>query len=189
MKICNNEYDRILAEYQDDTVMNWEEFIDNEVQNAEVEMMNYVTFGKVYQSLPRAGQLILLAEAINLAAKVHDYSLYYFKPLVIFAAAKEGAFLWFGEDENYNDVAYLWHNSVGTASFHGVDSIWDFPDDIKDTIGYQNWNFPWSGITRQWAAFDVLVSKELLEQFAVATRPRKTPLSAKEIALRFPLVA
>lgn len=115
---------------------------------------------------------VLIAEAVNLGAKVIDYDLYRIKPAVIVSAWKNGAQFGF----NKGDGTYtLFHPSVGAASFH--DPSEEIRYIIEDLLGEKipEWPHEWSGIYRQDEAFDLLKDfferKGLLENMAQRTTP------------------
>lgn len=109
---------------------------------------------------------ILLAEAINWAAKTIDYSFYEVKEMVwIEAAQRNGVQCGWADD----DTLALFHPAVGTAHAHRIDP-WH---PLAEGIGV--WPHEWSGVRRQEWAFELLASgeeaRELRKEFALATTP------------------
>lgn len=116
-----------------------------------------------------ASSAVAITEAINLAAKTHAEGCYALKPDMIVAAWKLGADFGIGDDDAY----FLGTPSVGVASFH----------DPGDVVGYlvlqvlneqiPIWESPWSGLTRQEDAHDILhdlnTGGSLVEQYVQAT--------------------
>jgi len=102
---------------------------------------------------------IMIAEAVNLAAKVIDDGFYELKPKVIDAAAEMGARGGWGEDGAF----YLYHESVGVASFH---------DPWCEIGSGGEWHTPWSEVTRQELAFQLLVDENLRREVALKTSPK-----------------
>lgn len=116
-----------------------------------------VAIGK---TLPFQARAVLVAEAVNWAAKVINPEYYNIKPLVIDEVAGMPEVLsgW-GED----DCFYLFHQEVGTASFH---------DPNGDIATQGSWDFPWSGVGRQEFVFDLLAEDwEKLWLIKEATTP------------------
>lgn len=130
-----------------------------------------VDFGESYRQSSLAGQAILMAEAVNWAAKSIDSAFYSAKPSAIVSAIALGAQFWDSEDECGNLVTYLYTPEVGTASFHraGV-SHW-----IYTQYDYQHLQdeTPWSGWWRQDLAFNFLTDPQLMRFYAWATSPRE----------------
>ncbi len=102
---------------------------------------------------------LLTAEAVNWAAKTIDWWYYSLKPYVVEAAAhlpniESG----WGQDSCF----YLYTEGAGTAAFH----------DPYNQINVGGcWLFPWSRVSRQELAFDLLRDDELLLQIAFSTQP------------------
>jgi len=102
---------------------------------------------------------VLVAEAVNLAAKVVSPSFYDFKAACFdWAAEQRGVISGWGADEAF----YLYHPEVGVVCAHD-------PNEEIETEGY--WPHPWHGVERQSYAFEQLTDHELLEYFREATRP------------------
>ncbi len=83
---------------------------------------------------------ILIAEAVNLAAKTHDYTFYELKPAVFVQVAQEGkdAGVFIHHEPNEGTWS-LGHSDVGVVNFH------DPNNEIKyaiDEIGSENIKFP-----------------------------------------------
>ena len=95
---------------------------------------------------------VAFAEAVNLSAKTYNSNMYTLKPAVIVAAWKVGATFGVGED----DAHYLFDPYVGTASFHNPDGSIEYIVENKLGEKVPEWQYKWSGVTRQYEAFDVL---------------------------------
>lgn len=130
---------------------------------------DFVEFGDAYYGVSVAARYILVAEAVNWAAKVIDYQYYQYKNLILYAATVCGGTIdWFAQDEFGNDVYYIYHKEVGTASFHQFwENGWEF-----DHGSPRKFRAEWSGWYRQDQAFDLLVDRDLLKLYAWGTRPR-----------------
>lgn len=107
----------------------------------------------------RVEDAILIAEAVNLAAKVIDPEFYALKPDCVRECVEMGA------DGGWRGgIFYLYHPSVGVASFHD-------PFDQIEVEGSTGWPFEWSGVYRQEQAFDLLVDRKALLRMRFATAP------------------
>lgn len=167
MNITLNKYVQIMTEYEgNEELPTLVEYTEKCLESDGVE------FGEAYLNTGYAGRLILLAEAVNWAAKTISDWYYGLKPQLIVAAANEGAKAWSNTDEYDQTTYYLYTPSVGTASFHDPnDEV--FYQGIENTIGFiPDKHWPWSGIYRQGCAFALLTDEDLLKQMANATRPR-----------------
>ena len=96
----------------------------------------------------RPDHAILITEAVNFAAKVIDYGIFYeLKPLCIKECINLGA-----SGGWHKNVFYLYHENVGVASFHDpfghIDVSWEV-----------RWSDGWSGVRRQDKAFKLLIDK------------------------------
>jgi hypothetical protein len=100
----------------------------------------------------------LLAEAVNLAAKVLREEYYEIKPrLIDYAAAQPGVTSGWGDDGCF----YLHTDTLGTVCFHD-------PFDQIESGGI--WHHGWSGVHRQHLAFDLMLGDlDLLRMVAVET--------------------
>jgi hypothetical protein len=98
---------------------------------------------------------LALAEAVNLAAKSIDDRFYRLKPAMIVSAWKMGNRFGYNKGDNtYN----LFHPDLGTASFHDPgEEVYRIITGILNEDDPE-WNYEWSGITRQELAFQVLNS-------------------------------
>lgn len=129
------------------------------------------------------GNAILIAEAVNWAAKVLTDSFYMLKPAMIVASAKLGAQIG-KEDDGGWPIYYLFNRDVGVASFHDpgceVDGLlrnMGFTGEIKD------WEFGWSGVVRQDLAFHLLSGKEklFLQKMRYSTLPGENAAEKKKL--------
>jgi len=103
---------------------------------------------------------VLVAEAVNLAAKVVSPGFYDFKAACFeWAAEQRGVISGWGDDGAF----YLYHPEVGVVCAH------DPYGEIR-AVGY--WPHPWHGIQRQTYAFKQLTDHELLAYFREATQPQ-----------------
>ena len=139
----------------------------------EMENMD-IAFGDAYYGvMDPAARAILVAEAINWAAKTTTAWWYEVKAAACQAALSLGAFGYIEDDEYGNSVLYLYSKEVGTASFHFPfgQECWDMTGPNMHW-GKLNGRFPWSGITRQEVAFELLTDSQVLKLYAWATRPR-----------------
>ena len=102
---------------------------------------------------------VLIAEAVNWAAKCIDEAFYFIKPGVIEAALAVGAEGGWGED----GVFYLAAPDVGVACFH----------DPMGQLAHIKaiWPEGWSGIRRQPWAFEICERASVRRLFAAATDP------------------
>lgn len=128
--------------------------------------------GEGYYSVPPAARAVLVAEAVNLAAKCIDPEFYTLKPAIFVEAARRGkddgvTVYYREEDGTWN----LYHPAAGVVSFH------DPGDEIPRLIGdaqavtFSPQPYPWSGVFRQDSAFDILHSADTLARFAATTQP------------------
>ena len=101
---------------------------------------------------------IMIAEAVNWAAKTIDYKFYGIKPAVIDAAIAIGCDGGWGSDGCF----FLADDRVGVASFH---------DPAGDIRADGHWPHPWTGVRRQDAAFDILVNPAVRRLYREATAP------------------
>jgi hypothetical protein len=127
-----------------------------------------IEIGAAYADLGYDGRLVLMVEAVNLAAKELDQRFYAIKPLLVeLAAAPENNIrVWSGVDAVGEAVYYLYHRTAGTVSVH------DPNGQISPEVDNSGWSFGWSGIYRQDLAFDLMQDTNLLHEMAQATRPR-----------------
>lgn len=103
---------------------------------------------------------VLIAEAVNLAAKELEYGFYQLKPLVCDeVAAWPGVQSGWGEDGAF----YLAADGAGTCSFH---------DPNGEITAGGKWPHPWSGVRRQAMAFECLADAPVRRQLAVITSPK-----------------
>ncbi len=102
---------------------------------------------------------ILLAEAVNWAAKTIDYGFYSLKPMVWQEASRvEGVESGWGDDGTF----VLFHPEVGCASAH---------DPGREINAGGVWPHPWSGVRRQNWAFRLLKSARARRLMAWMTEP------------------
>ncbi len=113
-----------------------------------------------------AAGALLLAEAVNWAAKVIDGELYALKGLAICAAVECGAELYWGDD----GTVALYAPRAGAATFH------DPHGDVAAALrarGHRPMGYlPWSGISRQELAFELLANPAARRLVALRTDPR-----------------
>lgn len=114
---------------------------------------------KVPSSTWEPSTALMVAEAVNLAAKTIDDGFYAIKHRVIDAAVALGCAGGWGSDGD--GVFYLHHPDVGVACFH------DPFDEIKSK---GRWFEPWSGIPRQNAAFQILGMPAVRRLYREATQ-------------------
>lgn len=119
---------------------------------------------------------LLLAEAVNWAAKISPYNqdrYYDLKPQLIMEALDMGASGGWGRDSYGTYVFYLFHKDTGVASFHDPGDAIHVPLSVR-------WSHPWSGLHRQscaheiWQSFRGYDGCRLLERWRYATVPGKT---------------
>lgn len=135
-----------------------------------------ITLGEGYYSVSPVAGNILIAEAVNWAAKEIDYGFYELKPYVFAAAAKEGAgrgvYVQEYVDENGEAVWDLFHPEVGVASFHDrYGEVKTLLNGMENEVYFTPYRFPWSGVERQSEAFNMLENPELVGEMAVRTAP------------------
>lgn len=146
------------------------------IQDAIVWMMErgVQVLGEGYESVSLSASYLLVAEAVNHAAKEIDYRFYDIKPEVIAAAAVLGAndgVTVQAEGLNYydNPIWYLHHPEVGSVSFHDpynqVDGL------IGDAAVEFSPPYEWNELTRQTMAFKALESEEVVKALALLTQP------------------
>lgn len=141
------------------------------IREIEVRLANDgVKFGCGYYTASRIGQAVMLAEAVNMAAKVIDYGYYDLKVAAVNAAIVAGARWWIGYDESGEAVTYIYHRDVGVASFHFA-PVYQFTRNYAGEAGKLK-TYQWSCWSRQFSAFDMLVDYQLRNFYAWATRPR-----------------
>lgn len=105
---------------------------------------------------------VLVAEAVNWAAKTESYGFYAIKPVLVawlagFPAIENG----WGDDGTYT----LYHREAGAVCFHD-------PNGELDAAGADGrWKHPWSGVQRQARAFRALCDVKYRRVVAWATRP------------------
>lgn len=104
--------------------------------------------------------LVLIAEAVNWAAKAVDEDYYAVKHRLINALV----------DLNRSDIKYGWNNGV-FAMFHPeVGTVW-FHDPFGVIEANNDWPYAWSGVERQAYAFDTLAKECWRRYFASQTTP------------------
>lgn len=115
---------------------------------------------RVEIALPFRAMAVLVAEAVNAAAKAIDLEYYELKPAVVdWVASLPGVQSGWGEDGAF----YLCAPEVGAVIFHD-------PNEEIESRG--EWPHPWSGIVRQGYVFDVLAGdRDLLAALAKETAP------------------
>lgn len=101
---------------------------------------------------------VMIAEAVNWAAKAIDEGFYFIKPRVIEAASAIGCDGGWGADGCY----FLADDRAGVVSFH---------DPFGEIRADGSWDHPWSGIRRQDAAFSILADARVRRVFREATAP------------------
>ena len=117
------------------------------------------------------GGAVMIAEAVNWAAKVIDEEFYSLKPRVIEAAVEIGADGGWGDDGCY----YLASERSGVASFH---------DPFGEIRAGGSWDHPWSGVRRQDAAFHILTDTRIRRVFREATAPDGAILGVSDSRVR-----
>lgn len=141
-------------------------------------------YGDGYYSVAPEAANILVAEAVNRAAKTIDYNFYNIKPAVFVEVAERGAgkgvYVHLDEDDYGNDVWRMYHRDVGAIGFH------DPYGEIKTLITGKQVDyspaFPWNGVYRQDMAFAMLEDPDLVEQIAEDTKPEfVTPLVEEQL--------
>jgi len=105
----------------------------------------------------RASDALMITDAINHAAKVHDDDYYNLKEGCIRAAMHYGC-----NGGWIDDVFYLHTEAVGTASFHCGYALG--MDDLE-------WKHPWTGVRRQCDSFKILTSLKVREFYRAITCP------------------
>lgn len=146
-----------------------------------------ITLGEGYHSVSPGAGNILIAEAVNWAAKSLDYGFYELKPYVIAAAARDGAgrgvYVQKSEDEDGQIVWDLYHPEVGVASFHDpYGEVETLVNGMETEVDFTPRPFPWSGVERQSEAFRMLADPEAVGEMAVRTAPE---IPGKSFAERF----
>jgi len=130
---------------------------------------------------------ILIAEAINWSAKVSNDLFYLLKPVMIVASAKNGAKIGIESDGNSWDIYYLFDKSSGVASFHDpggeVNSLFSKLDDGTEV---KDWEFGWSGISRQEVSYYLISEKEklYLQRMRYNTLPGKSSKEKKHCLMQ-----
>ena len=167
-----HEINQIQAEYHDEfeSCLYEDDFSLIEIVLKALARYNIVP-GNGFYSHAISARFILLAEAVNLAAKVFHPAFYQIKPHLIAAAAYNGCLCWEEADENGYPVYHLYHRDVGTACFHDPNAEC-FDLGIENAPRFNSRRFRWSGIYRQDQAFDLLKDECALAAMAMATRPR-----------------
>ena len=141
--------------------------ISNLVENKNFGVIKEISKKMLYENNIRAvekldinkpGDVILLTEAVNWAAKVINESFYILKPAMIISAWESGAILGIEKFENGRwPIYYLAHQDVGISSFH--DPAWEVYK-LAEKIGWEkkieDWKYGWSGIDRQNQAFEII---------------------------------
>lgn len=151
--------------------------IDTALAEAVKRLGEYgITLGEGYHSVPTEAGNILIAEAVNWAAKSIDYGFYELKPYVIAAAAREGAdkgvYVQKNVDADGQTVWDLYHPEVGVASFHDrYGEVETLVNGIKNEVSFTPYPFFWSGVERQSEAFELLANRERVGEMAVRTAP------------------
>ncbi len=103
-----------------------------------------------------AGNALLIAEAVNNAAKVIDYGFYSIKAQTIDAAMELGCIGGWN-----NGIFYMEYYTSGNASFH---------DPCGEINSSGSWSDKWSGIRRQDWAFDIISNNRIRKLFCEATQ-------------------
>lgn len=107
--------------------------------------------------------VVCVAEAVNLAAKVLDSDYYELKPKLV-----AYLFTHFPVEGGWGDdgAFYLYAKGVGTVSFH------DPIGEIEALVGDSHiWPHQWTGVMRQYCAFEILQDKTVRDHFAAKTDP------------------
>jgi len=103
-----------------------------------------------------ADGIAMLAESANYAAKTIDEEFYSLKPLLIDIAVGRGV-----ENHGWNgDVFFMEGEETGVMCFH------DPYGSIKST---GSWDKTWSGVERQWSAFNILNNKSVRRLYKEST--------------------
>jgi hypothetical protein len=141
-------------------------------------------YGNGYYSVAPEAANILVAEAVNLAAKTIDYEFYDIKPAVFVEAAERGAgngvYVYRDMDDDENTVWRMYHRDVGAIGFHDPYGEITLLIDGKK-VDYAP-AFEWSGIYRQDQAFDLLKDPDLVAKMAEHTKPEfMTPLIEEQL--------
>ncbi len=126
--------------------------------------------GSGYLSVTEAAGNILIAEAVNLAAKELNPEFYELKAHVFVEAAESGKE--YGVSVYFNDQDGTWslyHKDVGVVSFHDPNN--NITRLIKEADLYFSKPYGWSGLYRQDQAFELLNDAELLQKVSQDTSP------------------
>ncbi len=131
--------------------------------------------GEGYRSVGESAKRLLIAEAVNWAAKKIDPGFYALKPYVFAEAAILGAadgvqvFREYDEESGYTIWA-VHHKEVGELSFHDkYDEIAPLLDGAEVLYSAP---YVWSGISRQPEAFNTLRDPLKVKELATAAAPR-----------------
>ncbi len=162
-----------LEEYCDQSSI---EHATNKVTEQAISILgkhNISIEGDAYTSVSQAAQRVLLAEAINLAAKKFDERYYRIKPALFISAAIQGADdgvrIHASEDENGNAVWYIHHEEVGIVSFHDpYGEIAELAELYHEKLCYDD-TIEWSGVARTPLAFECLTNESLLDAMVTLT--------------------
>lgn len=103
-----------------------------------------------------AGNALLIAEAVNNAAKMIDSGFYSIKGPTVDAAIQLGCAGGWSKD-----VFYMEYHTAGNASFH---------DPCGEIHSSGRWSEEWGGIRRQDWAFDIMSNSRIRELFCEATQ-------------------
>ncbi len=131
-----------------------------------IKVLKLLNLEMCFDGLSKSSIYILVAEAINFAAKVYDESIYLLKEELVYEAVEVSL----DEDEDLvyglsGGIYYLYTEQVGAASFH----IFDWKMLRSNHSLSKEWVYGWSGIYRQDHAFELLKDECLREEMAKAT--------------------
>ncbi len=129
---------------------------------------------EVERNISEAARSVLLAEAVNWAAKDIDTGFYTLKPAIFVEAAEQGARS--GVYIHYDSHDRTWnigHAESGVVSYH--DPGGEIADQIaergKSHFHFSEKPFSWSGVTRQERAFLALRHLDYVDNLASVTAP------------------
>lgn len=124
-----------------------------------------------------AVQIQLIADCVNLAAKMYDERFYDLKERILTAAARRGILYWSDDDSTF----VISTPEGGTSHYH--DPMGQTAELIRQSRhSVQEWEHGWSGFFRQHAAFELARAPELLRVMADLTAPGRE-LSEVELIL------